>query len=464
MGVGPIRRPTDLIGIATKECAMTAPMPRRLFLASAAASGLALTAAACSDPSVSSGGGGAAAPADWPGATDDLSGVELTFWAAQSSKDIPAPVIEGFQEATGATINLVTMPDPYEQNVQTKVATGDTPDLSFWQPTASQLTVLNPQNLQPIDGAPFVESYTGDLATMAGLLDEVRYAALVSSPAAMGMFYSKALFAEQGIDAVPTSWDEMIELARELKSKGVVPFFSMAGDMWATQWWVQLQLADAAKDGLWEQINTNQAQFSSDPIQGAINTFRDLIEEGLFNEGLATATYDDQANALLNGEAAMCAQISPFADQALALSSAAELDQKIGFFPISGDGAVPTFHPDQSNAIVAYATGDEARERAARQFMLYWLTDGYQPFIEARSLPSIVADVDSPDSLPELMTQLAQSLDGAVGSMQAQAVANPDLALNLQKMIQGTMTAEEVGSETQAQFAQLAAAAGVEGF
>ena len=48
--------------------------------------------------------------------------------------------------------------------------------------------------------------------------------------------------------------------------------------------------------------------------------------------------------------------------------------------------------------------------------------------------------------------------------MQALAVANPDLYLNLADMIQGTKTPEQVAQATQDQFAQLAKAQGVTGF
>jgi raffinose/stachyose/melibiose transport system substrate-binding protein len=48
--------------------------------------------------------------------------------------------------------------------------------------------------------------------------------------------------------------------------------------------------------------------------------------------------------------------------------------------------------------------------------------------------------------------------------MQALAVANPDLYLNLADMITGTMTPEQVASATQDQFAQLAKVAGIAGF
>ena len=91
----------------------------------------------------------------WADPAAKLDGVKLTIWAAQNSNTVPQKVIDGGQKATGATVQVVTVPDPYEQGVQTKVATGDKPDLAFWQPTASELTSLNAtQNLQPLDGAP----------------------------------------------------------------------------------------------------------------------------------------------------------------------------------------------------------------------------------------------------------------------------------------------------------------------
>ena len=79
----------------------------------------------------------------------------------------------------------------------------------------------------------------------------------------------------------------------------------MGGDQWATQWWVQVQLADAAKDGLWDKVNANKEKFTDPTIQGAIDNYKELIDEGLFNSDIKTATFDDQGNALLDGKAAM---------------------------------------------------------------------------------------------------------------------------------------------------------------
>ncbi|MET3565967.1 carbohydrate ABC transporter substrate-binding protein, CUT1 family [Leifsonia sp. 98AMF] len=428
----------------------------------AIAAAAALVLSGCSDPGS---GGGSAGSASWPAQDTKLDGVDLTIWAAQNSNKTPESVITGFEKLTGAKVKVVTIPDPYEQGVQTKVATGDKPDLAFWQPTASELTALNAtQNLQSLEGAPWVKNYTGNLADMTGTLDGTRYAALVTTPAVIGVYYNKEVFSKNGITATPKNWDEFIALAEQLKAKGVDPFYEMGGDKWATQWWVQAQLADAAKDGLWDKVNKNEEKFTDPTIQGAIDNYQKLIQQGLFNADIKTATFVDQGNALLGGKAAMAMQVNSFFGELQATSNTEELNKKIGFFPISPKGNVGTYIPDQSNALVAFKTGDSKREAAARQFLSYWLGDGYADFVKAQSTVSLIKGVDTPSSVPTALTDVAASLDGSVGSMQALAVANPDLYLNLADMIQGTKTPVQVAEATQAQFAQLAKAQGVKGF
>ncbi|BDV31862.1 ABC transporter substrate-binding protein [Microbacterium terricola] len=430
----------------------------------AATATAALVLSGCSDPGA--GGTESSAPAAWPAQDTSLDGVSLTVWAAQNSNKIPDSVVAGFEELTGASVEVVTIPDPYEQSVQTKVASGDKPDLAFWQPTASMLTALNAStNLQSLDGAPFIDSYKSELRDITGILDDTRYAALITTPAVEGVYYNKQVFADAGITDLPANWDEFLEVARSLKSDGVTPFFDFGGGTpWATQWWVQVQLADAAKDGLWDRVNAGEEKFTDETIQGAIDEYDSLIKEGLFNENLKTATFEDQGAALLSGDAAMAVQVNSFFGQLQSLADTAELDEKIGFFPISPSGNVGTFIPDQSNALVAFKTGDATREAAARQLLTYWLGDGYGDFVEAQSTPSLQDGVDTPAGVPQALLDVSASLSDSVGSMQALAIVNPDLYLNLGDMIQGTKSTAEVGQTTQDQFAQLAQAIGASGF
>jgi raffinose/stachyose/melibiose transport system substrate-binding protein len=437
-------------------------MKHRFRTALALAAAGAITLAGCSDPGADTGADG---PVTWPAQDADLSGTTLTIWAAQNSNTVPDSVIEGFEALTGAEVEVVTIPDPYEQGVQTKVATGDKPDLAFWQPTASQLTALNAsQNLQPLDDAPWLDAYEPELRDITGILDGTRYATLITTPAVEGVYYNKEIFAANGITATPTDWDSFLQTARDLKAAGVTPFHEMAADKWGTQWWVQVQLADAAADGLWDRVNAGEEAFTDPTIQGAIDTYNGLIEEGLFNADIKTATFEDQGAALLNGDAAMVMQVNSFFGQLQSLADTEELNQKIGFFPISPSGNTGTFIPDQSNALVAFKTGDEKREAAARQLLAYWMGDGYQDFVNAQSTVSLQTGVETPADVPEALLAVSDSVGASVGSMQALAIANPDLYLYLADMIQGTKTPAEVAEATQAQFAELAKAQGAEGF
>lgn len=429
-----------------------------------------LVLAACSDPGPSNGGGGgengSAQTADWPDPTADLSGTTLTLWAAQSSNTVADQVVEAFEDETGAEVEVVTIPDPYEQGIQTRVATGDMPDLAFWQPTGSMLTAINAEtNLLPLDDAPWIDSYDPEVRDITGILGDTRYAALITSPAVLGVFYNKKVFEENGITDIPGNWDEMVDIARSLKDAGQTPFFEMAADQWGTQWWVQVLLTDAAADGLWERINANEEGFDDENVVEAIAEYKSLIDEGLFNDDIATATFEDEASALLEGDAAMVVQQNALFGQMQAMADTETLDETIGFFPISPSGNVGMSIPDQGNAIVAFATGDDEQEQAARQFLSFWLGPNYPDFIEARETVSLMTDVPNPDGLPQALIDVADSVGDSVGSMQADAIANPDLYIFLADMIQGgDMSPEDVAKATQEHFQELAEAQGAEGF
>lgn len=405
----------------------------------------------------------------WPATTTKLDGVELTFWAAQTSNKIPLKVIEEFEKATGAKIKVETIPDNYESNVQTKITTGETPDLLFWQPVPSTLAGFVAQDkLQSLEGAPWVENYAPGIAEAGGVLNGKRYAALISSPDVEGIYYNKEVFEKAGIKELPKNWKELIEVAEKIKEAKVTgsPFFEMAGDQWGTQWAINVQLAEAAKNGLWDRINKNEDSFTGPDILGAIKEYKSMFDKGLYNADAGSATFADQTSALWEGKTAMIIQANgafgPIA--ALADNDKASLDAKIGFFPISKEGNIGTSIPQQTGGVVAFKTGDAKKEAAARQFLAFWMSDGYETFVKDQNIVSVLKTVKSPDTVPQALLDSADSLGNSVGSMQSQAIANPDLYLNMANMVNGSVTPEEAAQATQDQFAQLAKALGAPEF
>lgn len=436
-------------------------------LAVAAAAGTALLLTSCAGGNLSggsddSGDGGDAG--GWNDATADLSGVTITFGGGTAGGPLDG-AIEAFQEETGAKVERVTYPDPYEQSLQTRVATGDIPDLASWQPTTSMLTALQaPTNLLPLDDAPWLDGMDPAVRDVAGFVDDTRYAAIVSSPSVMGVYYNKALFEKYGVTEAPQSWDEMLEVARAVTAGGDTAFLEAGGAQWPTQWAVQMQLAEAAQDGLWDDVNAGTTTFGDSPIIDAITSYQSMVSEGLYNDDLKTETFEDQAADLFSGEGAMALQVNALLEQLLTQHDAQEIDDTLGWFPISQDGTVATTIPDNKNGIVAFRTGDAKREAAAKQFLTFLMTDYYPTYIEDGGLVSIETDVPNPDTVPQLAQDIAASLGDSVGSMQSLAIANPDLYINMASLLYGEMTPQEVADATQQQFAQLAQAQGAEGF
>lgn len=437
---------------------------RRAVIGALAAGALSLVVAACGSSSSSS-GGTSGSSSSWASPTHSLKSTTLTIWVAESSNTELKSAVSGFEHATGATVKVVTIPDPYEQDVLTKVATGDKPDLALWQPTSSELTELNPsENLESLGGAPWVKKYKANLATLAGIWQGTRYAALITSPAVEGVYYNKQVFAKAGITSTPSNFKQMVADARILKSKGITPFYEAGHDQWPTQYWIGVQTADASKAGLWSRVNANKEKFTDPTLLGAIENYDNLIKQGLFNSNIKSATFVQQGQALLSGQTAMEVQVPALMTEMQASASTATLNAKIGWFPISPSGNVGTYIPDQTNALVAFNTGNSQREAAARQFLAYLMGPGYQDFINAESQVSILTTAATPSSVPQALVDVAKALPTAAGSMQALAIANPDLYIYLADMIQGTKTPLQVAQATQAQFAQLAKAEGAKAF
>ncbi|AYC43877.1 ABC transporter substrate-binding protein [Streptomyces griseorubiginosus] len=435
---------------------------KRVASALAVACALGLTATACSD---STAGGTGAAPTGSVDATADLKGVHLTMWVAQNSVAEPKQVIDAFQKATGATVTTQVIPDPYESNVPTKLASGDKPDLMFWQPTGSTLPFVQPEkNLLQLDK----EDWVGKLGKTEQGLGQVgghRYAAIVTSPATLGVYYNKDVFKKAGVTRMPTSYDELLATAKTIKAKaGVAPFFEVGGDKWPLQWQVQLQMTDLPQS-FWDKLNKNQAKWTDPVIVNAIKKYKSqVLDGGLAQKNYKTATFVDQGKALLDGSAAMAVNVTSLQSEIQATSSTAEMDRKLGWFPVSNSSDQALYSPDQTNGVVAFNTGDAKRQNAARQFLSFWLGEDYPAYIKANKVVSVEPGVPNPDGLPQTALAQAKALSSATGVFQVKALTAPDMHLALADMIYGKKTPEQVAQAAEDQFTQVLKARGVAGF
>jgi raffinose/stachyose/melibiose transport system substrate-binding protein len=424
---------------------------------------LALAVAACSNP------GTPASTSEPSGAVDPTApvhGVTHTFWTAQNSVSEPKQVITAFEKATGATVNTVVVPDPYESNFPTKLASGDRPDLAFWQPTQSTLPFVNPaQNLLPLDNEPWIKLLGGTEQSL-GQVDGHRYAAVVTSPAVLGVYYNKADFTKAGITTMPRGYDELLADARKIKQadQGVAPFFEVGGDKWPLQWQVQVQLTDLPPS-FWAALNQNKDSWTNPTIVNAISRDKSqVLDAGLAQADYRTGTFTDQGTAVMNGSAAMALNVTSLQSEIQAAYSTAQMDQAIGWFPVANSSAQAEYSPDQTNGVVVFNTGDTARENAARQFIDFWLTTDYASYLASAKVVSVEPSVPNPAGLPQTAIAQATALPKATGVFQVKALTAPDMHLDLADMIYGTKTPQQVAQACEDQFTQVLRARGVSGF
>ncbi len=117
------------------------------------------------------------------------------------------------------------------------------------------------------------------------------------------LWYNKAVFADNGIEAPPATWDEFIATAETLKTAGIIPLALGDNGPWAAAHLFEDVLAGVlgadAYSGLW----TGETPWDDPKVTEALNTFRTVLS--YVNEDHAALTWDQANQLVIDGTAAM---------------------------------------------------------------------------------------------------------------------------------------------------------------
>jgi raffinose/stachyose/melibiose transport system substrate-binding protein len=121
----------------------------------------------------------------------------------------------------------------------------------------------------------------------------------------VSFWYNKALFAEAGIEAPPTTWAEFLTTVQTLKDAGITPITVGEGDKWPGHfYWVYLAIREGGK-AAFDAAYDRTGSFADPPFVEAGARLKELIDLEPFQEGFLGATYNEAAAVIANGEAAM---------------------------------------------------------------------------------------------------------------------------------------------------------------
>ncbi len=261
--------------------------------------------------SVTVGGLAACAPAD--DNAGEGEGVTIRWWHNATSDPLQglwADVAAEFEAANpGVTVEVTGYQNEDLQRtlIPNALQSGDAPDIFQVWPGGEVRAQAEAGYLRDLtdDAADLIAEIGG--AVKPWEVDGRQYA-LPFSFGITGIWYNTDLFAQAGIDAPPTTLDELVDAAAALKAEGITPIAVGAGDLWpAGHWWYQFALNACSVETL--QTAIPERNFDDPCWIEAGENLQEFLETEPFNEGfLATPAQtgaDSSAGLVANGNAAM---------------------------------------------------------------------------------------------------------------------------------------------------------------
>ncbi|WP_169581255.1 extracellular solute-binding protein [Microbacterium thalassium] len=216
---------------------------------------------------------------------------------------------------------------------------------------------------------PEVQDLVDQYATYPGRTSVLPYSVMAAS-----VIYNRQIFEEQGL-AVPTTWDELIEVCDTLEAAGVTPFYATFKDPWTVgQGWFdyavggEIDVAD-----FYDQMNELGTEVGPDSpvsfektLAGPVEKMAQLARE-YTNPDAASRGYGDGNLAFANGEAAMYIQ-GPWAFGEIAKT---DPDLDLGTFPLPMTDDPDDLRVRVNIDLAAWIPEASDQKEGARDFLSY---------------------------------------------------------------------------------------------
>ncbi|MFC5702714.1 extracellular solute-binding protein [Cohnella faecalis] len=218
-----------------------------------------------------------------------------------------------------------------------------------------------------------------------------------------GLYYNKDIIAELGIQR-PDSWEAFSQALKSVKEKKseLTPLYLGGKDSWTLGQLAQFLPLGSIQQSLGiEEANkafvaNDAAKLELDKADGRLETFAkaimDLKSAGLINKNAASASYDNQLDAISNGKAAFVIQ----GMWALGDIQKKNPNAPIGFWPI------PALVPGDKPYMIGGADGavsvseKSANKEAALKFVEFLMSpDVQKSYSTLRNSPSVYKDASA---------------------------------------------------------------------
>jgi alpha-glucoside transport system substrate-binding protein len=189
-----------------------------------------------------------------------------------------AASVAQFEEQTGITVRY-TGAGSFAKAIEERVANADFPDVAIFPQPGLLAGYAKQGLLQPLDEATeaMVEQYP---ETAVGTVEDVLYSVWFRASVKSLVWYEPQVFAERGYE-VPSTWDEMMDLTRQMEGDGFAPWCLSVESFTATGWvgtdWIEDIVLRQSGPDVYDQWVVGNVSFEDDRIITAFETFGEFV-------------------------------------------------------------------------------------------------------------------------------------------------------------------------------------------
>lgn len=180
------------------------------------------------------------------------------------------------------------------------------PDVvSIWGQPAFLDEVLDAGVLAELNQDDYAD-YNFVSGSLDGFMKDGKLYGLPRNTDVAGFYYNAKMFEDNGWE-VPTTYDELLDLAAKINEQGIVPLAMDGGDGWP----MAVYLSDILYKLAGYDYSTivsdaiSSGDFTNENIKKAVELLKESADAGLFQVGYDSQDYGTSQNLFTNGQAAM---------------------------------------------------------------------------------------------------------------------------------------------------------------
>lgn len=317
----------------------------------------------------------------YPDPTDPKNGMMKKI-VEQYEKDHP-----------GVKIELDSLnTDQQKVKLKTQAASREVPDITVVNPAAQMKPFVDAKLFAPLNDM-VAENGLKD-TFQEGILDFYSFDdnlyALPDGNNIGLVYYNKELFDQAGVK-VPTTFEEMVQVVKDLKAKGIQPMAIGEKDTWTGSFLFMNVLLRTNGPGFLQEVIDGKKTFEDPAFTEAVDAFQSLIQAGAFQEGATSFDYNAGENLFKTGKAAMY-YMGSWATGGIETSS---VNGKVGVFKfptVNGKGDVNEFMLAPGSAFAISADSKHLEE--TKDFLNYFMLNFPKEAFEVKGAVGLAQKVE----------------------------------------------------------------------